>query len=80
LGFIVHATAGFVNPGWDGHLTLELSNVGKLPIALYPGMRVAQISFMQLTSPAKNAYGSKKLGSKYNGKEIPEESKIQKEF
>ncbi len=80
LGVIVHATAGFVDPGWKGKLTLEISNVGKIPIALYPGMKIAQFSVMQLTTPADTLYGDKKLGSKYLGQEGPMESKMHKNF
>ncbi|MBI3953423.1 MAG: dCTP deaminase [Chloroflexi bacterium] len=71
LGLVVHSTAGFVDPGWQGCLTLELSNLSPLPITLYYGMKVSQISFMRLTSPAHHAYGSKKLGSKYQGQDEP---------
>ncbi len=80
LGVIVHATAGFVDPGFKGNLTLEISNVGKIPIALYPGMKIAQFSVMQLTTPADVAYGDKKLGSKYLGQQGPMESKMHKNY
>jgi dCTP deaminase len=75
LGLLVHATAGWVDPGYQGHLTMELSNAVNLPIKLYYGMRIAQISFIRLTSPAENLYGSKLLGSKYQGEAEPTPSK-----
>jgi dCTP deaminase len=71
LGLVVHSTAGFVDPGWSGRLTLELSNLANLPIYLYSGMKVSQISFMKLTSPSRKPYGSKGLGSKYQGQQGP---------
>jgi len=80
LGVIVHATAGFVDPGFKGKLTLEISNVGKIPIGLYPGMKIAQFSVIQLTEPAETAYGDKKLNSKYQGQEGPVESQIHKNY
>src|SRR3954470_21259233 len=58
LGLLIHSTAGFVDAGWDGHLTLELSNVANLPIAIYPGMKIGQISFLRMSSPAEHPYGS----------------------
>ena len=58
LGLLIHSTAGFIDPGWDGHVTLELSNVANLPITIYPGMKIGQISFMQMTEPARTPYGS----------------------
>ncbi|RLG13068.1 MAG: dCTP deaminase [Candidatus Nanohalarchaeota archaeon] len=64
LGLMVHSTAGYVDPGFSGHLTLELANVGKLPVKLYPGMRICQIVFQDMTSPAEVPYGEKE-GSKY---------------
>ncbi len=67
LGLVVHQTAGVVDAGFDGHITLELANVANLPITVYPGMRIAQLSFMTLTTPADNPYGSGTLGSKYQG-------------
>ena len=60
LGLLIHCTAGFVDAGWDGHLTLELSNVANLPIAIYPGMKIGQISFLQMTTPADLPYGSRR--------------------
>src|SRR6266496_4748434 len=65
LGLLIHSTAAFVDAGWDGHLTLELSNVANLPITLYPGMRIGQISFLRMTTAADAPYGSKSVGSKY---------------
>lgn len=75
LGLLIHSTAGFVDAGWDGHLTLELSNVANLPIALYPGMKIGQISFLQMTTPADQPYGSKAVGSKYQGQRGPTPSR-----
>ena len=71
LGLLIHSTAGFVDPGFDGQLTLELSNVANLPITLYPGMRIGQISFQLMTTPADVPYGSGELGSKYHGQRGP---------
>jgi dCTP deaminase len=71
LGLLVHATAGYVDPGWDGHLTMELSNVANLPIRLYSGMKIGQLSFLRLTSPAERPYGSPGLRSKYQGQVGP---------
>ncbi|HVM00822.1 MAG TPA: dCTP deaminase [Egibacteraceae bacterium] len=76
LGLLTHATAGFVDPGWDGWLTLELSNVSTLPIALYPGMKIGQIAFFELSTPADRPYGSDALGSKYQGQRGPTASKF----
>jgi dCTP deaminase len=67
LGLLIHSTAGFVDAGWSGHLTLELSNVANLPIAIYPGMKIGQISFIRMTSPADRPYGSAETRSKYQG-------------
>ncbi len=75
LGLLIHSTAGFVDPGWDGHLTLELSNVNTIPITLYPGMRIGQLSFFRLTSPAERPYGSPELGSSYQGQTGPTPSR-----
>ena len=80
LGLLVHATAGFVDPGWTGKLTLELSNVAKMPIAIYPGMRICQISFLRLTTPAERLYGSPELGSKYQGQQGPTASRAYQDF
>src|SRR5215471_19563654 len=70
LGLLIHSTAGFIDPGWDGHVTLELSNVANLPITIYPGMKIGQISFFRLTTPAETPYGSKGKG-KYQGQKGP---------
>jgi dCTP deaminase len=75
LGIIIHSTAGFVDPGFSGTITLEISNLNRLPIALYPGMRVCQIAFEMMTSPAETPYHKKK-GSKYMGQVLPEESRL----
>lgn len=80
LGLLVHATAGYVDPGWKGKLTLELSNQSQMPIALYHGMRIAQISFLEMTTPVDRPYGSKALGSKYQGQTGPTPSRISREF
>ena len=80
LGLLVHSTAGYVDPGWRGHLTLELSNVSNLPIMLYYSMPVSQISFARLTEPAENPYGSKKLASKYQDQDEPTPSRYYKNF
>jgi dCTP deaminase len=80
LGLLVHATAGYVDPGWTGKLTLELSNQSQMPIALYYGMRIAQISFLQMTTPVDRPYGSAELGSKYQGQTGPTASRISREF
>ena len=80
LGLLVHATAGYVDPGWTGRLTLELSNQSQMPIALYQGMRIAQISFYTMTTPVERPYGSPELGSKYQGQTGPTPSRISREF
>ena len=67
LGLLTHATAGFIDPGFSGHVTLELSNVATLPIKLWPGMKIGQLCFFRLTSPAENPYGSAVSGSHYQG-------------
>ena len=75
LGLIVHATAGFVDPGWKGTLTLELNNLTRVPIKLYPGLLIAQLSFMKLDRPAERPYGSPELGSHYQGQVDATESR-----
>jgi dCTP deaminase len=75
LGLIVHATAGFIDPGWKGTLTLELNNLTRVPIKLYPGLLIAQLSFMGLDQPAERPYGSKELGSHYQGQVAATESR-----
>jgi dCTP deaminase len=77
LGLIVHATAGFVDPGWKGALTLELNNLTRIPIKLWPGMFIAQLSFMQLDRPALRPYGSPDLGSHYQGQAGATESRYE---
>ena len=80
VGLLIHSTAGYVDPGWQGHLTLELSNMSRLPILLYPGMKICQISFYCLTSPAERPYGSPELRSKYQGQTGPIPTKYFQEF
>jgi dCTP deaminase len=80
LGLLIHSTAGFIDPGWDGHVTLELSNVANLPITIYPGMKIGQISFMQMTEPATTPYGSAAIGSKYKGQRGPTASRYWQNF
>jgi dCTP deaminase len=80
LGLLIHSTAGYVDPGWKGNLTLELSNVANLPIALYFGMRIGQISFFRMSSPVERPYGSPELGSKYQGQSEPTASSYHVDF
>jgi dCTP deaminase len=80
LGLVIHSTAGYVDPGFTGHLTLELSNAASLPILLYPRMKIGQLSFLQMTTPAEKPYGSKPLGSKYQGQVEPTASRIHLDF
>ncbi|MGZ4352960.1 MAG: dCTP deaminase [Gaiellaceae bacterium] len=80
LGLLIHSTAGFIDPGWDGHVTLELSNVANLPITIYYGMKIGQVSFMELSEPAESPYGSGGLGSKYQGQRGPTPSRYWKNF
>ncbi len=80
LGLLIHSTAGFVDPGFDGYLTLELSNVANLPIAIYPGMRIGQISFYQLSTEAEHPYGTREAGSKYQGQRGPTPSRAHVDF
>jgi dCTP deaminase len=80
LGLLIHSTAGYVDPGWDGYLTLELSNVANLPITIYPGMKIGQISFFRLTTAADTPYGSAGAGSKYQGQRGPTPSRFFEEF
>ena len=80
LGLLIHSTAGYVDPGWKGNLTLELSNVANLPIALYYGMRIGQISFFRMSSPVERPYGSAGLGSKYQGQSEPTASAFHADF
>jgi dCTP deaminase len=80
LGLLIHTTAGFVDAGWDGQLTLEFSNVANLPITLYPGMKIGQISFIRMTTEADNPYGTGPLGSKYQGQRGPRPSRYWENF
>ena len=80
LGLLIHSTAGFIDPGFKGQVTLELSNVANLPIAIYPGMKIGQISFYQMTTPAEFPYGSPELGSKYQGQSGPTPSQMHQDF
>jgi dCTP deaminase len=80
LGLLIHSTAGFIDPGFDGHITLELSNVASLPITLYPGMKIGQISFLRMTTAADVPYGAKQLGSKYQGQRGPTPSRYWENF
>jgi dCTP deaminase len=75
LGLLTHATAGVVDPGFSGHVTLELANVATLPIKLYPGMKIGQLCFFRLSSPAAHPYGSEKYGSRYQGQRGPTPSR-----
>lgn len=80
LGLLTHSTAGFIDPGFDGHITLELSNVANLPITLWPGMKIGQLCIFQLSSPAEHPYGSAGVGSKYQGQRGPTPSKAYLNF
>ena len=80
LGLVTHSTAGFVDPGFSGHVTLELSNAATLPIKLWPGMKVGQLCFFRLSSPAENPYGSAKYGSRYQGQRGPTASRSFQNF
>ena len=80
LGLLTHSTAGFIDPGFTGHITLELSNVANLPITLWPGMKIGQLCLLRLTSPAEHPYGSAKVGSKYQGQRGPTPSKSYQNF
>lgn len=80
LGLLTHSTAGFIDPGFSGYITLELSNVANLPIMLWPGMKVGQLALFQMSSPAQTPYGSGKLGSKYQGQRGPTPSKAYLNF
>lgn len=80
LGLLVHATAGYVDPGWMGKLTLELSNQSQMPIALYFGMNISQISFLRMSTPVERPYGSEGLASKYQGQAGPTPSRVFQDF
>ena len=75
LGLLTHSTAGFIDPGFSGHITLELSNVANLPITLWPGMKIGQLCLVRLTSPSENPYGSSAAGSRYQGQQGPTPSR-----
>lgn len=80
LGLLTHSTAGFIDPGFSGHVTLELSNVATLPITLWPGMKIGQLCFFRLSSPAEHPYGSEKYGSRYQGQRGPTASRSSQNF
>jgi dCTP deaminase len=80
LGLLINSTAGFIDAGFDGHITLELSNVANLPITLYPGMKIGQVSFMMMTTPADKPYGKGAKGSKYQGQRGPTPSRYFENF
>ncbi len=80
LGLLTHSTAGFIDPGFSGHVTLELSNAATLPIKLWPGMKIGQFCFFRLSSPAENPYGSAKSGSRYQGQRGPTQSRSFQNF
>ncbi|GAA3443823.1 dCTP deaminase [Planomonospora venezuelensis] len=75
LGLLTHSTAGFIDPGFSGHVTLELSNVATLPIKLWPGMKIGQLCLFRLSSPAEHPYGSERYGSRYQGQRGPTPSR-----
>jgi dCTP deaminase len=80
LGLLIHSTAGFIDAGFCGHITLELSNVANLPITLYPNMKIGQVSFLRMTTPADAPYGSASAGSKYQGQRGPTPSRYWENF
>jgi dCTP deaminase len=80
LGLLIHSTAGFIDPSWHGNLTLELSNVANLPITIYHGMPIGQISFMRMDRPVDRPYGSDEAGSKYQGQDEPTPSRFYRNF
>ncbi len=80
LGLLTHSTAGFIDPGFSGHVTLELSNVATLPIKLWPGMKIGQLCFFRLSSPSRHPYGSEKYGSRYQGQRGPTPSRSYQNF
>jgi dCTP deaminase len=80
LGLLIHSTAGFIDPGWKGTITLELSNVARLPITIYRDMKIGQLSFMRLDRPAERPYGHPELGSKYQGQDGPVDSRYARNF
>src|SRR4051812_5455217 len=80
LGLLTHSTAGFIDPGFSGHITLELSNVANLPITLWPGMKIGQLCLFRLSSPAERPYGSQGVGSRYQGQRGPTPSRAHRNF
>jgi dCTP deaminase len=80
MGLLIHSTAGFIDPGWSGNLTLELSNVANLPITIYHGMPIGQISFMRMDAAVETSYGSDEAGSKYQGQTEPTPSRFHLNF
>ena len=80
LGLLTHSTAGFIDPGFSGHVTLELANVANLPIKLWPGMKIGQLCFFRLSSAAMHPYGSEKYGSRYQGQRGPTPSRSYANF
>ena len=80
LGLLTHSTAGFIDPGFSGHITLELSNVANLPVKLYPGMKIGQLCFFQLSSPSETPYGSEKYLNRYQGQRGPTASRSYMNF
>jgi dCTP deaminase len=80
LGLLTHSTAGFIDPGFSGHVTLELSNVATLPITLWPGMKIGQLCFFRLSSPAENPYGTGPYGNRYQGQRGPTASRSFQNF
>ena len=80
LGVTMHVTAGFIDPGFEGRITLEISNIGTMPVALYPGQRVCQLVFETMTSPSEKPYGHPDRNSKYMGQQSPESSRIKQDY
>jgi dCTP deaminase len=80
LGLLTHSTAGFIDPGFEGHITLEFSNVANLPIMLWPGMKIGQLCLFRLSSPAEHPYGSQAAGSRYQGQRGPTPSRAYLNF
>ncbi len=80
LGLLTHSAAGFIDPGFSGHITLELSNVANLPVKLFPGMKIGQLCLIKLSSPAEHPYGSAVYGSRYQGQRGPTPSKSHLNF
>jgi len=80
LGLLTHSTAGFIDPGFSGHVTLELSNVANLPITLWPGMKIGQLCLFRLSSPAEHPYGAERYGSRYQGQRGPTPSRAWKNW